>query len=309
MALDIDFAFEGFRILKRKPLLIPIWGLVFLLGLVVGLGGLFGLGYPAFQRLTQMGSTPDPTAMMTIMPMLIGPYLILFIAMILSQSVVQCAIFRAALEEPQTTFGYLKLGGDEGRNILVNLVFAIVFMGIYLGVFLACGAVTWVLVTLLTLINKNLAGLGVFVGVLAGICSMFWIMVRLSLHSVQSFEKKRFDLFGSWSLTAGKTWTLLGGYLIAAILAIVIEIVGFIILAIVVGILAFLGASAVKNAGSGNPADVMKMVAAMAPAMIVYILGIGLVILPLMLTVMLSPAAAAYKQLAGVGKAKIENLF
>ncbi|MEI9902796.1 MAG: hypothetical protein WDN06_01545 [Asticcacaulis sp.] len=30
MALNIDFAFEGFRVIRARPQLIPIWGLVLL---------------------------------------------------------------------------------------------------------------------------------------------------------------------------------------------------------------------------------------------------------------------------------------
>ncbi|MEI9902795.1 MAG: hypothetical protein WDN06_01540 [Asticcacaulis sp.] len=214
-------------------------------------------------------------------------------------AVMNCAVYRAVLEPKNSAFGYLRLGGDELRMIGVNLLFMLVFIaaefaiGIGFGIILGVSAVA----------APKAAG---FVGVILGLIVfglVIWLWTRISLFTVQTFATRKINLFGSWSLTRGHFWTLFGGYVVVLVLAIIVEILFMIIFGVATGLTsAFVHVAPVAPAAAaaGNPFNAFATVFANPVLLVVMALFIVL-LAPLMITIMIAPAAAAYRALTGHG--------
>ncbi|MEI9891311.1 MAG: hypothetical protein WDN45_12940 [Caulobacteraceae bacterium] len=85
------------------------------------------------------------------------------------------------------------------------------------------------------------------IGLLIGIavcCAAIYGFVRLSLASPLTFDTRKVDLFGSWALTRGRFWKMLGTYLLVVGLALVIGLLVMIITIAVAAVLGGLGALA-----------------------------------------------------------------
>ncbi|ESQ91727.1 hypothetical protein ABAC460_05145 [Asticcacaulis sp. AC460] len=309
MRLDIEFAFEGFRIIRKQPLAVAAWGLVFLVANIVGFGALIFFALPTFVQLFSMSAAPDPAVMSGLMLSLIPPYLIMFVVIGVSGAVVSCAVFRAALTDEKPGFGYLRFGGDELRMILIHIIYVLLFLGVYaalaiVGVALGAG---------FSLIDEDLMPLGVLiaiVAIIAGIGLMIWLMIRLSLFSVQSFDEKRINLFGSWKLTKGNFWSLFGGYLLAWLLAVVVETVVMTVVWFFLIMLMFANMGAWQQmANSSTPPDVASILWAVGPMMAGYIAIFSLVAWPMMIAIMVGAPAAAYRTLSGRHPRAVEKIF
>jgi hypothetical protein len=307
--LDIEFAFEGFRIISRRPMAVLAWGVVLLIVNVAGFGSFIPLMVPAIEQLAAAGS-PDPTLMPAILARMILPYFILLAVMIIGGAVVSCAIFRTALDGTKGRFGNLRLGGDEVRMIVVHLLFAFVFFGIYLACLLAGGVIGGGLGVALNAVNEDLVAIGVFIGIAVMVALMIWILLRLSLFAVQSFAEKTINLFGSWKLTKGNSWTLLGGYLLAFVLAIVVETVAMFVVWIVMAVVMVANMGAMQELShSAGPPQFGTVMAAIAPMLIAYVTLFSLFVQPLMTAILVAPSAAAYRALSGRLPAAVEKIF
>ncbi|EGF90327.1 putative membrane protein [Asticcacaulis biprosthecium C19] len=306
MKLDIEFAFEGFRILRKRPWAVAAWGVVFLLANLIGFGSFVPLALPALiQLFNSSGSAPDPAVIASLIAGLILPYIVLFIVMILAGAVVSCAVFRAALTDEKPGFGYLRLGGDEFRLILVHIIFSLMFVGFYL----VCAIVGGILTFAFSQIDEDLAGLGVGLTILLGLGVMIWLMVRLSLFSVQSFDEKRINLFGSWKLTKGKAWTLFGGYLLAGILAVVVETIVMTVVWFVMAIVMFANMGAWQSIGNSATPDLTAILWVVGPMLAGYIAVFSLVAWPIMTAILVGAPAAAYRALSDRHPNTVEKIF
>ncbi len=301
MALNIDFAFEGFRVIRARPQLIPIWGLVLLVfyaGFFYMMATMMGPVFADLQNLSAgAGAATNPAAVMGIYQRILPMYGILIPGGLVFGAVMNCAVYRAVLEPANSAFGYLRLGGDELRMIGVNLLFMLVFIaaefaiGIGFGIVLGVSAVA----------APKAAG---FVGVILGLVVfglVIWLWTRISLFTVQTFATKKINLFGSWSLTRGHFWTLFGGYIVVLVLAIIVEILFMIIFGVATGLTsAFVHVAPVAPAATSNPFNAFATVFANPVLLVVMALFIVL-LAPLMITIMIAPAAAAYRALTGHG--------
>ncbi len=211
MGLPFDFAFEGFRILRARPRLVALWGLVTLFGyglccliLVVTLG-------PSQQSFVNLGTRPSDLALSDAM---LQQALMGFAACapvyLLTSSVLNCAVCRAGLDEGDDPFGFLRFGTREIHAMVLSAVtFALQLTALY----------AVIIVTALMRLPSSLDGLRVGLALLA----VFWLRVRLSLNIPQSFATRRMDIFGSFALTRDRFWALAGGYLMAFGMAAIID--------------------------------------------------------------------------------------
>ena len=132
----------GFSIIRRKPLAVAVWGLVYFAIAVVPMLLVMGTAAPAFLdaiRSAAAGGTPsepDPAIMAAIMGpmMLLQP--VIMLSTIAAQAIVMNAVFRATLEPENDGVFYLRLGSAElwqalvqfTLQILLGFVLAIVIM-------------------------------------------------------------------------------------------------------------------------------------------------------------------------------------
>jgi len=185
-------------------------------------------------------------------------------------------------------FGYLSVGADEVRQLAVTVLYYLLGM---------------VLIVADSVVANLIGSLGGAAGQalgaalsLAGLVVIFLVMVRLSLSTVQSFDRKKIDLFGSWRLTSKHGWTLLGGYVVTGVMAVfVYTLCSGIFGAIVVA------ANGAQWATVDHlvHTDATSLQAYFTPLRIVTLVIGNLLVSPLLVALITGASAAAYRTLAG----------
>jgi hypothetical protein len=291
-----DAAFEGFRVVRRKPIVILWWSLAYLalfLVLIAAIGGPLLALMPQLEGLSGDG---EPTA-----AELAGIFrlygMVLAVALpisIVAGAVLNAAVARSVLEPGASRYGYIRFGMDEVRVGVVTVVLALMLFAAYLvgGVLIAViagiGSMASTAVAIL---------LGVVVG-LALIAGLIWIAVRLCLAVPITMAEKRIAIFDSFGLTKGWFWPLLGMALITIVMTILVALLGMII-----GLpFQFMGGSAFERAVETG--DMQTVMGALGP-MVVLGLILNLIVTSLQLAVLYAPFSAAYLGIKGQAPATI----
>jgi hypothetical protein len=289
MPLSLDFAFEGFRIIREKPKLILFWGLVLLIGSGVAELVVVAMGGPSLERLSAMAPTADPTLLLPLYMKVIQAYGVALPLIVVTQAVTACAAYRATWQAKDDRFGYLRFGADEWRQIAVTLLFFL----LYLIMAFAAAAVSGTI----GMAIGDKTGVVATPLMLLGFGAIVVAMLRLSLCNVLSFDQKRINLFGSWKLTQGQGWTLLGGYLVCAVMvAFVVLLCGGIFGAVTVAL--YGGDWSTVNQWFLQP-DMTSLTAYLKPLMIGWLVISNLAVSPLLVALTSGGQAAAYRTLAG----------
>jgi hypothetical protein len=138
---------------------------------------------------------------------------------------------RAILRPEEKAFFYLRLGADEMRQAVVLLVQALGWFGVYLLVVLVVFLTVGVgaLSTGLDGETPSAGGIGAMIGSillagLGGFALALFLLVKFSLASAQTFQTGRINIFGSWTLTKGRFWPILGAFLLVFVFMIMISI-------------------------------------------------------------------------------------
>lgn len=304
MALTTDFAFEGFRIIRQRPMLILYWGGAGLL--LAGIQHYLALTFmsDAMDQLNALSleAQPDPMAVFGLMGQIMPLYVVMIVLSLVFYAVLNCAVYRAVDNDPKAGFGYLRLGPDEVRQALVMVAFYIVFLIAYLIIVLGVALVGSLLSAGLSLLHPLLGGIAAFVTAICALAAIVWFMVRMSLYSVQTFHDRKFNLFGTWALTKGNVWSLVAGYFITLVMAMLVYLLfGLIYL----GVTAVMGLNPLGFLGemmsvTHQPMPTRDMYS--HPVMIGFTLAGGLVLSPLIIALVAGAPAAAYKALVNKGE-------
>ncbi|HEX6859162.1 MAG TPA: hypothetical protein VF138_03040, partial [Caulobacteraceae bacterium] len=111
-----EAAFEGFRVIARRPLAVVVWGLA-LLVLTAGPTALYlGNFLPAFfdlMRPAGSGGEPSPEDMFALQARLMALNPLLMLTSLVIKTLLMCAVFRAVLTPRDDRFFYLRLGKAE----------------------------------------------------------------------------------------------------------------------------------------------------------------------------------------------------
>jgi hypothetical protein len=215
-----DAALAGFRAAREKPRTVAIWaGLMAILSFVVAIIVVSTFGDQLTALTEALEGEPDPqttlAAMSGMWPLFLGS--ILYV--LATNSVLLAAVNRLILRPQDGARAYLRVGGDELRQALVQvLLYLVLFAAYFFGV---------IAVAILLAVGSAVGGqgLGMLLGLVAGLglmAGMIVLTVRLSFVSTLAFDTGRIDLGASWEMTKGRFWPLLGAYLIASVLAVVV---------------------------------------------------------------------------------------
>ena len=295
-----DAAFEGFRLVRRKPVALVAWALLYAvlsLASVFAMSNAIGLMVEWGER-TEALESAEPTQA-EVMAVFQGfGEVMLSLAWLLPVSLIvgamlMAAVARAVLNPRAGGFGYLRLGMDEVRVFVVSLVLCILLFGGWLAVGLLVG----VLAGIAGATGASWMWLVVVLGGLAGVAAIVWLAVRLSLAVPITVAENRFAIFDSFALTRGRFWPLLGMAVIAFVMVLVISLLAMVVtlpLNLMTGL---------ESWSFGSNADPEVMAAALDvtnPWVIVNAL-VEAVVYALTVGVMYAPFAAAYRDIKGLG--------
>lgn len=305
MKLPFDFAFEGFRIVREKPSLMLPWGLLTLIGFGASTLLLWTLAGPAMLELEQAAAANNQAAQLAAYAKLGPAYALAFPINMLIQAVVACAIFRVVLGKGPSSFGGLRFGMDELRQVAVNILFYLIFTGIYIAALLP-GLIIGASFSAILGGPTTPAGMvGVFLGLIPTLLAVFYMISRLSLCFVQSFDQKRITMFGSWALTRGNAGTLMLGYFTALVLATVVFILCLGIFAAIAIAISGGEVSAVERMQESARLGIQGL---SNPVTAAYLIVSNGIVAPLLMAISFGAPAAAYKRLAN-GGVSAENMF
>jgi len=287
MNLTFDFAFEGFRIIRERPKLIAFWGAITLFGYgVMSLIMVYMAGPALAQALSMIRSGKMDPATLGALNLQITPA-ILFCApvYILMSSVLACAVCRAAFGETDDRLGFLAFGRQELRIIAVRALSLVILFGTMAGL----SALASVLALLIPA-GSTAAAAGIqSLGFILSIGVTLWLGIRLSLNGAQSFDLKRFDLFGSFNLTRERFWSLFTGYAVAFALA---QVVAFLCDKIIEAIQVL--ALGLNVTGEIRMPDMTSVDSFLTPSALIATVLTFAFVMPLGISIELAAPAAAY---------------
>lgn len=235
-----DAVGAGFSLITKRPLTVLAWSVVYLLLMVLPQMAHFAAIMPAWSGMMHAfvdraatGGPPDMSAMTAFQASAMQSGALGWLANIaglLGWAILACAAYRCVLEPENKGFASLRLGAQEGWLALVAFVSMIIMC---IAAF-AIALVTGVLIAIAVLVGRSMhdaaggwvAGLLIFILVVAAICAFLWICVRLSLAGPLTFSERQFRLFESWSQTKGHAWKLFG---LAVVLLLIMMAIGMVV--------------------------------------------------------------------------------
>lgn len=300
MAMDqfsaTDAALAGFRAASEKPKTVAIWaGIMAILSFVVAALVLSAFGDKLTALTEALEADPDPQTTMAAMSGLWPLFLASMVYVLVTNSVLVAAVNRLVLRPHDSAGAYLRLGGAELRQAAVQVLLYLVLFGAYfIGVL--CLAI---LAGVGTAIGGQ--GLGVLlalVSFVALIAGLILLSVRLSFVSTLAFDTGRIDLKASWDMTKGRFWPLFGTYLIATVLAAVVYLLLFVMIAAVGSIAAVAMGGGLASVGDAlqNEAKSLKDLLSVSGVISSLLQGLMSVLVSL---IVFAPAPTIYAQLKG----------
>ena len=206
---------DAFGLIRERFGSVLVWGLLYSLGA-------FALGYFMMSStMSMMGidENTDPALALSAFGSFFGQLMLVYLAFICLYNVLLTAAQRAMLRPEESGFAYLRLGGDELRQIGLSIIIGLLFVLVYVIALFVLGIVAVV------------AGLGAgmgapgegsaaafgllsILGLLVIFCFMMFLWVRVSLAFPLTLLRGRIVLGEAWRLSRGHFWTLFGAYLV-----------------------------------------------------------------------------------------------
>jgi hypothetical protein len=291
-----DAAFSGFRLVRENLKTVAIWAVAMtvlsILSNVLAIQ-FFGVQLQAFLNYVSDNATPDPEEFArhlgALAPLMLWslPYSLIL------NGVIFAALNRLVLRHDDSKTAYLRLGAQELRQAAVWLLLSLVLMGVlFLGSLLA------------GFLGAMGGATGAFLGLLCvvgALCGMIYLAVRLSFASSVTFDTGKLTLFRSLPETKGIFWPLLGAYLLAGVMSVIVVLLIWTIVS-AVGLIA---SGDFEATGKMLRADTSSLKAYFTPAGIVQALFSGLITV-LTTLIVFGPAPTVYRELKG-GKTGVDS--
>lgn len=299
-----DAAFEGFRVIHRYPGAILAWAVAHILLFVVIGGAAFALFGPQLTELSRYsgsGSAVPPEEALRFAGSFIGLGLLAIPLALLVTAIFVNAVYRPILRPDDKGLFFLKISGDEWRQALLLLAYIGLAILVEIGLVICTIVITAITAGVLHARSGG-GGWAALLAVVLGIgviCLAIWVLVRLSLGMPMTFAQKRVRVFGSWGVTRGKFWSLLGAYLLAWIFGLLVGILGWIV-SIAAG--AAITGDWTGMSGMMNPRAMMlsgqiNMLSRLFTVGVIVQLVLSSLFQAVSRTIMYAPAAAAYRAL------------
>jgi len=212
-------ATEGFRVMRREPRAVLVWGLLWL-------GALLAAAAAVASGERIVVSNRRTIRSLAEIVHGFGPFAAVFVVLfLLVWATTTVATYRAVLRPGDRRYFFLRLGVDELR-VAIMTVTAFILV-------LAFGGIPAYLLYLL--VSPIMRALPAFTreiatgGALATVCVDVWLGVRLSLIAVETFAERRFHLTAYWPLTRGRFWYLFLVYFLFFLMFFVLTLLFFLL--------------------------------------------------------------------------------
>lgn len=231
-----DVAFTGFRVVREHPKALGVWAAYAMALSVIFAVILVGMMGPDLNQLLAASreQPADPAKVVALFGRIGPAYFLFLIVAIALNAILGAAMIRAVLHPSDDRFGFLRLGADEGRQLVLAFITALFFLGVYLGFVVAVS----ILSVIAALAAKAAGALVLVLGLVGGGAGMVVLAVRLSLAPSLTFETGRINLLGSWALTRGRFWRIFGAYLLTFGLVMVVYFLSLLVMAAAGAVLA-----------------------------------------------------------------------
>ena len=284
---------EGFRLIGYRPVSFLVWTV-----LVVLEFGLFGWAvYWAWgSELASLAAAKavDPADFAPGLFRLALAMVVVVPAALMINAVLTAAVYRSIVQPTQKAFGYVRLGGDELRLILLQLLFMVVCWTVC-GV--AMGAMFW------TNASQTQLGVKILIEIvtgLAGVAAMILLGVRFSLAGPLIVAQGHLSFRAAWRLTRRRFWPLLLMALLAVLLAAGVSMVSQIFFQPFSNLVA--ASFNVDSAKGSLTAGVNPFAAIAANPWLYGVLAVlALAVSALQVVVQIAPFAAAYRDIDAGG--------
>jgi len=303
-----EAAFEGFRVIGRRPGAIAAWALLNLVLGAIVLGLVWLTLAPDFPTLlsriaaarTAVGSGPPDQSWafplmikMRAVQWIVQPFGLLF------GVVFTCAVYRAMIRPEERSFAYLRLGGDELRLIALGIIYFILAIVAVIALIIVSGLVGGALYVSLAKGGQTGGWFALSITVLciAVVCLSIWVAVRLSLAWPISFAEKRIAIFDSWRLTRGAFWRILGAYLLTWVFVLIFSMAVMAVL----GVMMLIGALSLGGAFQAGVAPDWSRLAPLVGTLVAVWAAVASAISAMTRTVTTAPGMEIYRMLSGLG--------
>lgn len=282
-----DAAFSGFRIVRENLKTVAIWTVAMtVLSLIYNMLAIqyFGVQMQALADYLADNSSPDPEIFATHVSNLLPLSLWSLPYSLILNGVIFAALNRVVLRPEDRRAAYLGLGAPELRQAAVWLLMVLVLMGVlFLGSLLAgfLGALG--------------GAMGAFLGLLCFVgafCAAIYLAVRLSFASSVTFDLGKITLFRSMPETKGLFWPLLGAYLLAAVMSVIVVL----LIWTIVSAIGLIASGDLAATGKMMRADTSSLQAYFTPVGVVRTLFAGLITV-LTTLIVFGPAPTVYREL------------
>lgn len=282
-----DAAFSGFRLVRENLKAVGIWAAAMtVLSIISNVLAIifFGPQLEAFISYTSENNTPDISEMARLMSDLTPLALWSLPYSLLLNGIIFATLNRVVVRHDDSRFAYLRIGAAELRQAAVWLLLCLVMIGV-----LFLGAIVG------GFLNGLGGATGAFLSLLCGVGSlgaMVWLAVRLSFASAVTFDTGKITLFRSMPKTEGLFWPLLGAYLLAVVMSIIV----ILLIWTIVSAVGLIASGDFAATGKMMRADTSSLQAYFTPAGIVQALFSGLISV-LTTLIVFGPAPTIYREL------------
>jgi hypothetical protein len=303
-----DSAMSGLRLITRHPKVLPYWIGFNLLAATFALALLFLLFGDFLRQVMELvinSGEPTPAMVFSLIPR-IGLMLLIFLPFGLFVSAVrQGAATRAILWPDDDRYGYLRVGGDEFRLMLVLFVVGIIKGAIQLAIGLVLGIFFAIALGLSGGFSaESMAGDRPILRLIVQLI-MVYFFLRFALAVPQTMDSRSVNIFGTWTLTKGHVGRMFLSYLIVGLIGFGF---GLLTAALIVGFVIAAGGGAlmtiIPQFDTDRAGAIRALFDLILPISIAFAI-IGSIMQPIFTALVYCPAAYIYGKLTG----RTEDVF